>query len=543
MSLLSVFWNRQHAMGSIIYRPSFMRDMACQGRYFSPLLLNSIFFHTSENMPGVSGTCDGSDNCNPGRQFRQNAEDLLFGRETKVLCKSSIPTIQALLLMSDALFSWCDERSLSWHYLGIATNMIIDLGIHSEISTLTFQKALSPEDVEIRRRVFWSAFVLDKVQSIYQGRPARLRDMDCSVPMLFLDEYEELEPFNTVGYSEVARTLDLPTHSGSTFVHLCMLSGIADRILASLYTEESLRKDNDELYKTSLALHAQLIQWRESSPEHLKIHFDTKTTADTMALPHTLSLILMFYALVILLHRPFVSEGHLSSTTRSSTYHASSLCENAASNIDTMLRRYKKHWCMKSPPYFVSYATYVSATIHVRIAAERSPASEAYKRLQNCLEILSEHQRTSRAPRRSMDILARLMRRLNVDVGDAFIGTRDSDGQSCSPYGSGALEMYAGCQLNKDALNKVSLKSPLSQHNINTVRVAAAAGSTNTPTFHSYIGSSSSTFNNDDLCGQVNPAAFTTDNRIDSLFTDANFDFDPLFGFMDQADFLQAIPF
>lgn len=111
--------------------------------------------------------------------------------------------------------------------------------------------------------------------------------------MLFLDEYEELELFNSAGYSEVARTIDLPTHSGSTFVHLCRLSTIADRILASLYTEESLRRDNDELYKTSLALHSQLIQWQESSPEHLKIHFDSKTTVDTMALPHTLSLMLV----------------------------------------------------------------------------------------------------------------------------------------------------------------------------------------------------------------------------------------------------------
>lgn len=135
-----------------------MRDMACQGTYFSPLLLNSIFFHASKHVPEVGGTCDVSDNCNPGHQFRQKAEDLLFSRETQVLCKSSIPTIQALLLMSDTLFSWCDERSLSWYYLGIATNMIIDLGIHSETSPLTFRKSLSPEDVEIRRRVFWSAF-------------------------------------------------------------------------------------------------------------------------------------------------------------------------------------------------------------------------------------------------------------------------------------------------------------------------------------------------------------------------------------------------
>ncbi|KAK1243024.1 hypothetical protein MKX08_005836 [Trichoderma sp. CBMAI-0020] len=439
--------------------------------------------------------------------------------------------------MSDTLFSWCDERSLSWHYLGIATNMMIDLGIHSETPPLSFKKSLSPEDIEIRRRVFWSAFVLDKVQSIYQGRPARLRDMDCSVPMLFLDEYEELELSNSIGYSEVARTLDLPMHSGSTFVQLCRLSTIADRILASLYTEESLRRDNDELYEMSLALHAQLIQWRDSSPEHLRIHFDDKTTADTMALPHTLSLVSMFYALVILLHRPFVTEGHLSSTT-SSTYHASSLCENAASRIDTVLRRYKKYWCIKSPPYFLSYATYVSATIHVRIAAEKPPASEAYNRLQNCLEILSEHQRICHAPRRSMAILVNLMRRLNVNVGGVLTGTRDNDGQSSSQYDGGALGMYSGCQLNGDALNTVASKSLRSQENINVMGVATTDSATTT-TSHPDMATA---FSNDGPCEQANPASLPTDNGIDSLFTDMNFDFDPLFGFdMDEADCLQDI--
>lgn len=532
-------------------------------------------------MPGMGGTCDVSDNCGPGHQFRQKAEHSLFDRETQVLCKSSIPTIQALLLMSDALFSWCDERSLSWHYLGIATNMIIDLGIHSETSPLSIKKSLSPEDAEIRRRVFWSAFgmsspshcftlhlmhkpVLDKAQSIYQGRPARLRDMDCSVPMLFLDEYEELELFNSIGYAEVARTVDCPTHSVSTFVNLCRLSTIADRILATLYTEKSLRRNNDELYKKSLALHAELIQWRQSSPAHLKIHFDDEITIDTMALPHTLSLVLvvvsstcgfffsyltfirsMFYALIILLHRPFVSEGHLSSTTHSPTYQAFSLCEDAASRIDSVLRRYKKHWCMKSPPYFLSYATYVSATIHVRLAAQKTPVSEAHERLQNCLEILSEHQRVCRAPKRSLDILVGLVRRLNVDVGGVFVGIRDIDGQLSLRNDNGSLRMESGYHLNRDVSNKAPSRSLRSRDKTNVVRSSscAAGSSTTAPTSHPDSGASTS-FSNDGSFGQINAASYPTDNEMDSLFTDMNFDFDPLFGFdMDQADFLQDISF
>jgi hypothetical protein len=163
MVLFSVFWNRQHATGSIVYRPCFMRDMASQGPYFSPLLLNAIFFVASKHVaskdrPSLEGSCNGTDNCNTGLQFRRKIEGILHHPETRVLFKSNITTVQALLLMSDALFSWCDERSLSWHYLGIAINMIVDLRIHSENFTHTLAESHSPEEMETHRRLFWAAF-------------------------------------------------------------------------------------------------------------------------------------------------------------------------------------------------------------------------------------------------------------------------------------------------------------------------------------------------------------------------------------------------
>jgi hypothetical protein len=134
-----------------------MRDMASRGPYFSELLLNAIYFVASADCTRSSNSFGLGDSNTSGMDFRRKAEAILYDPVTQVLTKSSITTIQALLLMSDALFSWCDERSLSWHYLGIATNMIVDLGIHSEHSV-----AKNPEDLETSRRVFWSAFGINK---------------------------------------------------------------------------------------------------------------------------------------------------------------------------------------------------------------------------------------------------------------------------------------------------------------------------------------------------------------------------------------------
>lgn len=80
----------------------------------------------------------------------------MYRTDTQLLTQSSVTTAQALLLMADVLFSWCDERSLAWHYLGIAINMVVDLGIHTISST--FYRDSSAEVQELGRRIFWSCY-------------------------------------------------------------------------------------------------------------------------------------------------------------------------------------------------------------------------------------------------------------------------------------------------------------------------------------------------------------------------------------------------
>lgn len=60
--------------------------------------------------------------------------------------------------MSDVLFAWLDERSLAWQYLGIATQMIIDLGMHSEHKIPQSADLDQLQWLESRRRTFWAAF-------------------------------------------------------------------------------------------------------------------------------------------------------------------------------------------------------------------------------------------------------------------------------------------------------------------------------------------------------------------------------------------------
>lgn len=129
----------------------------------------------------------------------------------------------------------------------------------------------------------------------------------------------------------------------------------------------------------------------------------------------------MYYSLVILLHRPFVSDGHMNATSPAVIRDAFATCAAAASGIDAVLRVFLQRFCITTVPYFMSFATYVSGTIHVRIAAQSGRDSEAYKSLENCLDILSQQQSVCRAPRRARRILLGLARRLNIVVDDSSL--------------------------------------------------------------------------------------------------------------------------
>ena len=130
---------------------------------------------------------------------------------------------------------------------------------------------------------------MDKIYSIYQGRPARLSGIDTSVPAIFHDDYEELEPFSAVTFTDVPCRPTPPRHSVSTLAELCKLSRIMDKILRELYSENSRDRDVSDLFNVSMILHHELKCWRSEMPPHLNVRLRGPSTA--VILPHTLALV------------------------------------------------------------------------------------------------------------------------------------------------------------------------------------------------------------------------------------------------------------
>lgn len=127
----------------------------------------------------------------------------------------------------------------------------------------------------------------------------------------------------------------------------------------------------------------------------------------------------MWNALRILLHRPLVADGHLHLTLPSTSKSSFAACTEAAMNIVKLVRLYDKSFSIKRAPYLISYATYVAATIHVRIAATRPSHSDAHEHLRTCLSVFEQNSETNHAVRKAHMVIEALMKRMDVSFADS----------------------------------------------------------------------------------------------------------------------------
>ncbi|CZR55906.1 uncharacterized protein PAC_05794 [Phialocephala subalpina] len=407
MQLLSLYWSRQLHAGLIVYRPAFMRDMACEGPYFSKILLNAMYYSVSKHSPNTSIRQNAADKATAGWSFRQRFTELLRDEYDK----SKITTVQALLIMASSMFTRCDERSASWLYAGNAFNMIIDMGLH--VISSSSQKMA--EESEIRRRVFWSAYMIDKIQCLYQGRHPCLRISDTNVPLMFVDDYEEFEKFDHVSFCDPSKFGTLPSYSISMLQKLCELSIIMERIHSKVYAVSYSTQKSDDLCNESLALDHELKSWRKDLPPHLDF---IASKNKTNPLPYNLSMLAVYNVLVILVHQLLLSNSRSLSTPRNVAHEALITCMTAANEITHILQVYEKLYDPSSATFSLSYATYISAKIHVHILAQHGDQFGTTKSLQICLKALDRHQRIYSAARRAKAIAETLMTRMGVRVGD-----------------------------------------------------------------------------------------------------------------------------
>lgn len=414
--LHDLHWNRQHHGFLLTYRPAYMRDLVSGGLHWSKFLSNAIFASASKYSTRPEVRDDPLDPCTSGGRFMRRCDALLA--EESPLEVSSIPTVIGLMLLGTTYFSR-GEVSKGWKYCGLAIRMVFDLGLHLDCE----RPGLSPEDVEISRRVFWGVFVLDKLQSLYLGRPVSIQLRDAHVSCTFMDTLEEnepwtpyIDPYSPQQHHSQQVFAPTPVHSVTCFQQLCSLSKIMTKIVTSLYVAGArVRNASRKLEQLDHALK----DWRAKLQTHLVFEpvLDAGGKASYMLAPNIILLNTTYQAIIILLHRPFISNNtlHQGSPLKQSW----DKCTKAARSITNILTAYRTAYTLRGAPYLASYACYVACTIHVRNAVvEQRRADElsanartgtATSMLERTLGMLDELAESSPCATRASRIIMQLM--------------------------------------------------------------------------------------------------------------------------------------
>ncbi|KAH9229825.1 hypothetical protein K456DRAFT_40053 [Colletotrichum gloeosporioides 23] len=85
--------------------------------------------------------------------------------------KPTIPTVVALLTCGACLVPR-GMQSAGWIFCGIGYRMLTDIGCHIDVQTVALDSSnyrTSAIDLELRKRVYWGAYVGDMLQSLFLG--------------------------------------------------------------------------------------------------------------------------------------------------------------------------------------------------------------------------------------------------------------------------------------------------------------------------------------------------------------------------------------
>lgn len=196
----------------------------------------------------------------------------------EVIQYHDLRSIQMLILLG--IYSLRDPKGPgAWTYIGLAMRTCVDLGMHRRDRGGTE----SLLEAEMRKRVFWTAYSLDRQNSIMLGRPFAIsdRDIDAELPV---DVNESIQDETSLRKAlEASRSRcegDAPKTSTSLspFVHIIRLRQIESQIQQTIYRVDRPTVPSVAQVEKFIGI---LEDWKERIPRDARHHSANSPTETT----------------------------------------------------------------------------------------------------------------------------------------------------------------------------------------------------------------------------------------------------------------------
>ncbi|KAF9292087.1 hypothetical protein BGZ68_000074 [Mortierella alpina] len=323
--LLNLHFTYVHPFAPVFVWSKFLKRL--QERDYTPsflFLLNSIFALASRYSDDTSLRKDPAKPETVGARFADKAKEIL----DTLYDSPDLHCVGALVLLAfQQMGTGCSYRS--WMYVGISIRMAQHLGLNRSCTKLNPNMPVL--DREERNRIWWTCFMADRIISTSFGRPQGINehDVDATYPEGIDDEIQ-LE-YKLEGATSM---LTGPSpHSEKKFVYMASLMRILGRVMLSLYSPLSKASSLSTSSMTNPApleqLDKELTDWLLTLPPHLQFRSVQQEPGTFVCTLH-----MTFYAVLILLHRPY---SHRSShNTPNDPSISLSICTSAANNTIEM---------------------------------------------------------------------------------------------------------------------------------------------------------------------------------------------------------------
>ncbi|KAK2770707.1 hypothetical protein FQN53_005375 [Emmonsiellopsis sp. PD_33] len=146
-----------------------------------------------------------------------------------------ISLVQSLLLMTH-WYEMPDDQKDTWHWMGVSLSLAHTIGLHRDPSTSCMDRRRQ----RLWKRVWWSTYTRDRLIALGMRRPTRIKDEDCDVPMLTLDDFDiqqmSPEALQIIGECELAHNLNHQRQLAIMFIEKSKLCLCISHVLCAQYS-------------------------------------------------------------------------------------------------------------------------------------------------------------------------------------------------------------------------------------------------------------------------------------------------------------------
>lgn len=297
----------------------------------------------------------------PGVKMADGHLQLLYDFDYEV---DRISLVQALLLMT-YWYETPDDQKDTWHWMGVSLSLAYTIGLHRDPGN----SGMDLRRQRLWKRIWWSAYTRDRLIALGMRRPMRIKDEDCDVPMLSVDDFE-FKPFppeivSMVGNCEILQNVNYQRELAMMFVEKAKLCLCVSHVLSAQYsvlshkfggtTETTMmlvpKKSAAETFEVRRC-DQELEEWQANLPAEIRYAPPVSsklTEAEEVLHLHRALLQMVYLTTSSALHRPQVLpatpfpavEAELQDLSRHKVRHAAVEITNIAQDLHSLnLTRY-----------------------------------------------------------------------------------------------------------------------------------------------------------------------------------------------------------